>query len=102
MEKEKKLTTDAVTANSKADEITTADEKKKKANQKAAKKAKKKGGFGKKVKDVFSEIKLVSWPTFGKIVKQTGIVILVVVAFLACIALFDWPLSVLLKTLTKN
>ncbi len=97
MGNDKKLTTDAVTANSKAEEIKTVEAKQKK-------KANKKEGFfkrtGKKIKEVFSEIKLVSWPTFGKVVKQTGVVILVVVAFLACVALFDWPLSVLLKMLT--
>lgn len=49
-------------------------------NKKTGKKNKdtKKGGLGKKIKESFSEIKKVSWPTFGKTVKQTGMVIGVV------------------------
>lgn len=48
-----------------------------KDNAKKPKKAKK-GGLGKKLKESLSEIKKVSWPTFGKTVKQTGMVIGVV------------------------
>ncbi len=49
-------------------------------NKKANKKAKKekKAGLGQKMKESLSEIKKVSWPTFGKTVKQTGMVIGVV------------------------
>ena len=56
--------------------------------------------FGRKCKEVFSELKKVSWPTFGKVVKQTGIVIAVVLVFLVVIALFDLGLSGLLTLLT--
>ena len=38
----------------------------------------KKGGLGKKIKESVSEIKKVNWPTFGKVCKQTGMVITVV------------------------
>ncbi len=48
-----------------------------KANKKSNKKEKK--GLGKRVKESVSELKKVSWPTFGKTVKQTGMVISVVV-----------------------
>ena len=49
-------------------------------NSKSAKKPKKeKRGLGKRVKETMSELKKVSWPTFGKTVKQTGMVISVVV-----------------------
>ncbi len=53
--------------------------------------------FGMKAKDVFSELKKVSWPTFGKVVKQTGVVIAVVVIFLVVIFAFDSGLLELLK-----
>ena len=56
--------------------------------------------IGAKIKDVFSELKKVSWPTFGKVVKQTGIVIAVVVAFLVVITAFDFGLSELLRLIS--
>lgn len=49
----------------------------KKATSKKNKKEKK-GGVGKMIKESVSEIKKVNWPTFGKVVKQTGMVITVV------------------------
>ncbi len=53
--------------------------------------------FGMKMKDVFSELKKVSWPTFPKVVKQTGIVLAVVLVFLVVITAFDYGLLNLLK-----
>lgn len=53
--------------------------------------------FGAKCKDVFSELKKVSWPSFPKTVKQTGVVILVVLAFLVVITAFDFGLLQLLR-----
>ena len=68
---------------------------------KKAKKTNKKPGFfaklGNKIKDDFAELKRVSWPTFGKVVKQTGVVIAVVLVFLVVITAFDFGLSELLK-----
>ena len=52
--------------------------------------------IGLKIKDVFSELKRVSWPTFPKIVKQTGIVMVVVLIFLVVISAFDVGLYSLL------
>lgn len=52
--------------------------------------------MGAKIKDVFSELKKVSWPSFGKVVKQTGVVIAVVLAFLVVITAFDFGLGQLL------
>ena len=57
--------------------------------------------FGAKCKDVFSELKKVSWPSFGKVVKNTGIVIVVVLAFLIVITAFDFGLSQLLTLISK-
>ena len=34
--------------------------------------------IGARLKDTFSELKKVTWPTFPKIIKQTGIVLVVV------------------------
>ena len=52
--------------------------------------------IGAKFKDVFSELKKVSWPTFPKVVKQTGIVLGVVLMFLVLITAFDYGLLQLL------
>ena len=54
---------------------------------------------GAKIKDVFSELKKVIWPTFPKIVKQTGVVIVVVLIFLVVIGAFDYGLTRLLTLL---
>ncbi|MBQ9709347.1 MAG: preprotein translocase subunit SecE [Clostridia bacterium] len=50
-----------------------------------------------KIKEVFSELKKVTWPSFGKILKQTGVVIAVVLVFLIAIGVMDFGLSELLK-----
>lgn len=82
-----------------------------KAKEKEAKKAKKekkdkKPGFfkrlGSKIKDVFSELKKVTWPTFPKVVKQTGVVLLVVLVFLIVITAFDFGLLNLLKLVSPG
>ena len=72
--------------------------------QKDVKKTKKKDGkpgffkrVGSKIKDVFSELKKVNWPTFAKVVKKTGIVLAVVLCFLVVIFAFDTGLLELLK-----
>ena len=85
----------------------TTEEAKKQREQeikdKEAKKAKKKDGkpgffkrVGIKIRDVFSELKRVTWPTFPKVVKQTGVVLVVVLAFLVVITAFDTGLLNLL------
>ena len=72
--------------------------------QKEVKKTKKKNDkpnffkrIGMKTKDVFSELKKVSWPTFSKVVKKTGIVLVVVLIFLIVITAFDYGLLQLLQ-----
>ena len=76
----------------------------KKQDVKKSNKKNKKPGFfakiGAKMKDVFSELKKVSWPSFGKVVKQTGIVIAVVLVFLVVITAFDFGLSELLQLIS--
>ena len=69
------------------------------------KKKNKKAGFfkriGMKFKDIFSELKKVSWPTFLEVLKKTGIVLAVVLVFLIVITAFDFGLSRLLGLITK-
>ena len=55
-----------------------------------------------KIKEVFSELKKVTWPSFGKVVKQTGVVIAVVLVFAVAILLMDWGLGALLKLLSGH
>ena len=52
-----------------------------------------------KIKETWSELKKVTWPSFGKIVKQTGIVIAVVAVFLVAITLMDLGLTAVLDLL---
>ena len=66
-----------------------------------AKKAKKKNGKP-KIKDVFSELKKVTWPTFPKVVKKTGVVLVVVIAFLVVITAFDYGLMQLLELIAPR
>ena len=40
-------------------------------------------------KDFFSELKKVTWPSFGNVMKQTGVVLLVTVCFLIVMIAFD-------------
>ncbi|MBE7086730.1 MAG: preprotein translocase subunit SecE [Clostridiales bacterium] len=80
------------------------DEKQQKVVKKA-KKDKKPGFFAKlggKIKDIFSELKKVSWPSFAKVVKQTGIVLVVVLIFLIVITAFDFGLLELLKLVSPK
>ena len=73
--------------------------------KKKEKKEKKPGFFkklGGKIKDIFSELKKVSWPTFGEVLKQTGIVLVVVLIFLVVITAFDFGLLNLLKLISPK
>jgi len=54
----------------------------------------------KKIKEIFSELKKVTWPTAGKTVKQTLVVLGVVIFFLAFIMAFDAGLGYLFELLT--
>lgn len=52
-------------------------------------------------KGIISELKKVTWPTFGKVMAQTGVVLIVVLFFLVVIGAFDAGLTALFKLLTK-
>lgn len=64
------------------------------------KKVKKESKLGKKTKETFNELKKVSWPSFGKVVKNTGVVLVVVLVFLVVVFGFDYVLNLLFKLLT--
>lgn len=73
-----------------------------KKTKKPVKKDKKPSIFlriGKKLKEVFSELKKVTWPTFPTVLKQTGVVIAVVSFFLVLIFAFDSLLSIFYQML---
>ena len=55
---------------------------------------------GAKIKETFSELKRVSWPKFSTVVKTTGVVLVIVAAFLAVVTLVDWGLFSLLDLLS--
>lgn len=57
--------------------------------------------FGRKCKEVFSELKKVNWPTFAKVLKNTGVVLAVVVIFAAIITAFDFGLLEGIKALVN-
>ena len=74
--------------------------KEEKKNNKPKKQKVRKDGLGKKIKESTSELKKVTWPTFGKTVKQTGVVIAVVVVCTLVLFGIDRLLSLLYKALT--
>ena len=57
--------------------------------------------MGKGIKEIISELKKVTWPTFGKVMAETGIVLVVVLFFLLIILGFDSLLSWLFTLLVK-
>lgn len=56
---------------------------------------------GRKLKEVFSELKRVTWPTFPKVVKATCVVLVVVLVFLVVVTGINYGLNELLNLLTK-
>lgn len=54
-----------------------------------------------KLKEAFSEIKKVTWPTWGKVVKQTLVVLAVVLIFLVVIGAIDFGFSALFNLVTS-
>ena len=82
------------------------DEKSRKAAKKSAKKDKNKKPnifvrMGRKIKETFSELKRVTWPTFGKALKATGVVIAIVLIFLVIVTAVNIGFNELLKFITE-
>ena len=57
--------------------------------------------MGTGIKEIASELKKVTWPTFGKVMAETGVVLVVVFFFLLVILGFDSLLSWLFSLLVK-
>lgn len=56
--------------------------------------------MGRKLKETFSELKRVTWPSFGKALKATGIVLGIVLVFIVVVTGVNYGFSELLKFLT--
>ena len=76
----------------KKSEKTTEVKAKEKDKKKSKKKDKKNGGIAKTTRETMSELKKVTWPSFGEVVKKTGIVI----AFVVLFGLFFYGVNALL------
>lgn len=57
--------------------------------------------MGRKIKEVFSELKRVTWPSFPKVVKSTGVVLAVVLVFLVLVTGINYGLQALLDLITS-
>lgn len=57
--------------------------------------------MGRKIKEVFSELKKVTWPSFGKVIKSTGIVIGVILVFLVVFTAINFGLGEFLQLITS-
>ena len=62
----------------------------------------KKPGIGKRLKETFSELKRVTWPTFPKVVKATGVVLAVVLIFTVVVTGINFGMQKLLELATNN
>ena len=58
--------------------------------------------MGRKIKEVFSESKKVTWPSFGKVVKTTCVVLVIVLAFLVVFTAINYGLNSLLGLLSSG
>lgn len=80
--------------------------KKEKTNDKKNGKNKKKdqkekGKLKRKAKETISELKKVTWPSFGEVCKKTGVVLAVVLIFAVVIFGMDYGLGALVNLLRK-
>ncbi len=58
------------------------------------------GRMGRKLKETFSELKRVTWPTFGKALKATGVVIVIVLIFTVIVTGVNFGFTKLLELIT--
>lgn len=68
----------------------------------AEKKVKEPGRIRRWFKDFFSELKKVTWASFGELCKKTGIVLVVTLAFLLVVLAFDSGLGALYNLLVSG
>lgn len=57
--------------------------------------------MGRKLKETFSELKRVTWPTFGKALKATGVVIAIVLIFTIVVTGVNKGFSELLQLISS-
>ena len=57
--------------------------------------------MGRKLKETFSELKRVTWPSFPKVVKATCVVLVVVLVFTVFVTAFNYGLQELLNLITN-
>ena len=55
---------------------------------------------GAKIKEVFSELQRVTWPTFPTVLKTTGVVLVIVFVFLVVVTGVDFGLAALLELIS--
>ena len=89
----------AVQAENKKDKKVVDNKNKKNNNKKKDKKEK--GKLKRKAKETISELKKVTWPSFGKTMKQTGMVLSVVLVFGLLVLGIDSLISLILKLINK-
>lgn len=65
-------------------------------------KKEKKGGLVKKTKETVSELKKVTWPTFGEVVKKTSVVVAFVIIFGVFLFAVNWLFGGLANLLVGN
>ena len=85
------------TAEEKADKKELVEVQKTKKDKKEKKE--KKGGLKAKTNETISELKKVTWPTFGEAIKKTGIVLIFVAISLVLLLLIDLLLGNLINLL---
>ncbi len=56
--------------------------------------------MGAKIKEVFSELKRVTWPSFPTALKTTGVVLVIVFIFLVVVTGVDFGLAALLELIS--
>ena len=57
--------------------------------------------MGRRLKETFSELKRVTWPSFPKVVKATCVVLVVVVTFTVIVTGINYGLNKLLEVITS-
>ena len=78
------------------------DNKQNKQKDKKKSKVKKPSKTAKRIKETTSELKKVTWPSFGTVVKKTGVVLAVVLIFAVVLFGIDRLLSWLFELLTTS
>lgn len=75
---------------------------KEKLAKKSEKNKKEKKSLFKRIKETFSELKKVTWPTFSTVVKNTTIVLVVVLCFTVVLFGIDYLLGLLYSVFTSK